>query len=317
MHNESRGPTTPASHAAPFCVAVDWGTTSLRVWVLDGAGRVLAESRGREGMMHAAEAGFEAVLRDHLRKAGSPSGLPVLICGMAGAKQGWVEAPYAPVPAAVEHLADRVARVDTPLGTVRILPGIAQADPGAPDVMRGEETQLFGLALNEPGAHRLVCMPGTHSKWVVMNGAVIERFATFMTGELFDVLAHHSILRHALDDEARPGPEHPAFMSAARRALSDPDALSGGLFALRAGQLLGFSGRDAGAAHLSGLLIGAEVAAALRRHKEHREVTLVASGVLAELYGAVLREAGVAVETADAEAACRRGLFEAASRLWA
>jgi 2-dehydro-3-deoxygalactonokinase len=307
----------PPADATPFCVAVDWGTTSFRLWVLDQAGRLLSESRSREGMMQAAEAGFEAVLRNAMARAEAPSGLPILICGMAGARQGWVEAPYAAVPAGVAQLTQQVAIVDTDLGIVRILPGVSQPDTAAPDVMRGEETQLLGLALERPSGRRLVCMPGTHSKWVEMNGATIERFATYMTGEMFDVLARHSILKHTLDLDIPPDPADPAFLAAASRALQDRGAVTGSLFALRAGQLLGFSGKPSGAAALSGLLIGAEVGAAMLRHVSDVEVTLVASGALADLYGAVLNEAGLTFVLADAEAATRRGLFEAARRLWA
>ncbi|MDP4022838.1 2-dehydro-3-deoxygalactonokinase [Methylobacterium sp. NEAU 140] len=298
----------------PFCGAVDWGTTRFRLWLLDRGGGVLAEARGPEGMTRAAETGFEAVLRGRLAEVGAPAGLPILICGMAGARQGWVEAPYVAVPAGLTGLADRAARVDTALGDVRILPGLCRADRAAPDVMRGEETQLLGL---DPAAGAaLLCMPGTHCKWVETEDGTVLRFRTAMTGELFDVLGRHSVLRHALaPDAAGPDADDPAFRAAAARALADPDPL-GALFALRAARLLGFAEPATGAAELSGLLIGAEVAAARRRHPGHDRVTLVASGPIAGLYDAVLRAAGFTVIPVDAEAATRRGLFAAARHLW-
>ena len=181
--------------------------------------------------------------------------------------------------------------------------------------MRGEETQLLGLGSGVGSGAALVCMPGTHCKWVETDGGTIRRFSTYMTGELFDLLGRHSILKHAVDVVATPNASDDAFLAAATRALTDRDAL-GALFALRAGQLLGFSEPAAGAAELSGLLIGAEIAAARRRHPGDGRLTLVASGTIADLYEAVLRLAGFTVILADAEAATRRGLFEAARRIW-
>ncbi|MDU6728173.1 MAG: 2-dehydro-3-deoxygalactonokinase, partial [Bradyrhizobium sp.] len=144
-------------------VAVDWGTSSFRAWLMAADGTELAESRGPEGMLQCATSGFAPVLRDHLRKLGGPADLPVLICGMAGARQGWVEAPYLQTPTRLDALHAGAICVETE-GDVRILPGLAQARADQPDVMRGEETQLFGVT--EPGFSGIVCIPGTHSKWI-------------------------------------------------------------------------------------------------------------------------------------------------------
>ena len=142
-------------------MVVDWGTSSFRGWLMSADGAALAESRGAEGMLHRAAAGaggFAAVLREHLARLGAPAGVPVLICGMAGARQGWAEAPYLRTPTRLDALHEGALRIDAP-GDIRILPGIAQSWPDRPDVMRGEETQLLGVT--EPGFTGLVCIPGT------------------------------------------------------------------------------------------------------------------------------------------------------------
>ena len=123
-------------------------------------------------MLHCAGTGFAPVLRDHLARLGAPEGTPVLICGMAGARQGWAEAPYLKTPTRLDALHEGAIRIDAP-GDIRILPGIAQARADRPDVMRGEETQLLGVT--DPGFTGLVCIPGTHSKWVRIDAGERRR----------------------------------------------------------------------------------------------------------------------------------------------
>src|SRR6266481_4087229 len=247
-------------------VAVDWGTSSFRGWLMSADGEALAESRGGEGMLHCtggAGAGFAPVLRDHLARLGAAEGAPVLICGMAGARQGWVEAPYLRTPTRLDDLHEGAIRIDTP-GDIRILPGIAQARPDRPDVMRGEETQLLGVT--EPDFTGLVCIPGTHSKWVSIEAGRVVEFSTYMTGELFSVIAQHSILAHAIETAGLLAADSQPFREGLSMALAEPTALTASLFRLRAAQLLGFEQRADGAARLSGLLIGTELADAVRRH---------------------------------------------------
>ncbi|MGY4482551.1 2-keto-3-deoxy-galactonokinase [Bradyrhizobium sp. LM3.2] len=148
----------------PAYVAVDWGTSSFRLWLIDRAGKVLTERRSDEGMLAAAKAGFPAVLQSHLAAVEAPDHLPVLVCGMAGARTGWVEAGYVDTPAPLSAVLKQAARVPGETRDIRILPGIAQRDTKAPDVMRGEETQLLGALGLDTAGEALVCMPGTHSK---------------------------------------------------------------------------------------------------------------------------------------------------------
>lgn len=298
-------------------VVVDWGTSSFRGWLMSADGATLAESRGSEGMLHCAGgAGFAPVLRDHLARLGAPAAAPVLICGMAGARQGWVEAPYLRTPTRLDALHEGAVRVEAPSdmgGDVRILPGIAQAHADAPDVMRGEETQLLGVT--EPGFTGLVCIPGTHSKWIRIEAGRVVAFSTYMTGELFSVIAQHSILLHAVEAAAPPADGQP-FRDGVSTALAAPTALTASLFRLRAAQLLGFQQRADGAARLSGLLIGTEIADAQRQHGSPRSVRLIAAGPLGRLYEAALGAQGIDVTAVDAEQASRLGLAKAALKIW-
>ena len=294
-------------------VVVDWGTSSFRGWLMSADGTPLAESRGGEGMLHCAATGFAPVLSDHLTKLGAPEGAPVLICGMAGARQGWVEAPYLKVPTRLDALHEGAVRIDAP-GDVRILPGIAQADANRPDVMRGEETQLLGVT--EADFTGLVCIPGTHSKWVSIDDGRVVEFSTYMTGELFSVIAEHSILAHAVDSAGPTPADSPAFREGLDTATMAPTALTASLFRLRAAQLLGFEQRADGAARLSGLLIGTELADAARRFGAPRQVRLIGTGALGRLYEMALAAQGLDVTTVDAEQASRLGLAKAAARIW-
>ena len=279
---------------------------------MGAAGEVIARTSGREGMTYAVQNGFENVLARHLAQAGAPSGLPVLICGMAGARQGWREAAYVGTPAPLAQLVGRSVKVDSHLGDIRILPGISHGDPAMPSVMRGEETQLLGLRTVRGNA--LVCMPGTHCKWVEIADGIVSRFSTFMTGELFDVLSTYSILQHAVDKGDIAGKD--AFRSAVRTASEAPELVWTRLFALRASQLLGQMERADGAAHLSGLLIGAEIGAARRLHGAGPKLTLVASGPLAALYQSAFVDEGFDVHHMDADEAAVSGLLFAARRIW-
>jgi 2-dehydro-3-deoxygalactonokinase len=308
----------------PAVAAVDWGTSSFRLWLLDAAGGVLAERRSSEGMLTAGTEGFGPILEKHLAAVNAPANLPVIVCGMAGARQGWIEAPYVTLPAGLDGiLAGAVPVPGQGSGQardIRILPGLAQRRADVPDVMRGEETQLAGiLPLFASGRH-IICMPGTHCKWVEAEDGVINGFRTWLTGELFSVLSKQSILRHSLGEDAAPAlPDTPAFVAACTEALGQGGDVGPSLFSIRAATMLQDLQPADAAARLSGLLIGAEIASARRVFDcPADKVILVASGPLGSLYAAALKLAGCAVLQADADEAVRAGLFEAAKRLgWA
>lgn len=293
--------------------AVDWGTTSFRLWLIGGEGAVIAERRSAEGLAEAGRAGFAHVLAGHLAALGAADDLPIVICGMAGSRQGWVEARYLDVPARLEAIVESAVTVPDPKRRIVILPGLAQRDPARADVMRGEETQLLGAsALSHGGADGLYCMPGTHSKWVKIESGRVTGFSTFMTGEIFAIVSAHSILAHALG----PGDvdaSDPAFAEAVLDMRRDPAALTNRLFSIRGSQLLFSEPPTTAKARLSGFLIGAELAGC--GVDDTASVTLIASGRLRPLYEKALAAAGVAVQTVDADAAVRNGLTLAAASL--
>jgi 2-dehydro-3-deoxygalactonokinase len=298
----------------PAYAAVDWGTSSFRLWLLDERDTVLAERRSGEGMTSAAKTGFADVLASHLQAVDAPRDLPVMICGMAGARQGWIEAGYVDVPASLLSVltgAVRVAGVDR---DVRILPGMAQRDVGYPDVMRGEETQLLGALRSQTG-EQLVCMPGTHSKWVRVTGEQVTAFSTYMTGELFEVISKHSVLSHSLSGAEAFDSDRPAFIEAVRNSFRFPQQVSNILFTVRSGTLLhGLAPTDA-AARLSGTLLGLEIAGGLSSLQDIPPIILVASGKLGTLYENAFSALSLTYETIDADEAVKRGLSLAAHKI--
>ncbi|XIA65448.1 2-dehydro-3-deoxygalactonokinase [Bradyrhizobium sp. TZ2] len=295
--------------------AVDWGTSSFRLWLVDRTGNVLGERRSHEGMMAAGKLGFAAVLQSHLEAVGAAPGLSVVICGMAGARQGWIEAGYVDTPARLTSILKHAVRVPAQDRDIRILPGIAQRDPNAPDVMRGEETQLLGALGVDAAGDAVVCMPGTHSKWVRASGGTVERFATFMTGELFGVVSRETILSHAVTgaDEAE---DIDAFKSAVTAGFESPAFAANLLFQVRSGQLL-YGGKPSSAREkISGILIGLELAAGLAGAIPRAGVTLVASGRLQMLYQLAFDTVSIPIRSIGAEDAVRRGLSMAAESIW-
>ncbi|MCZ4290880.1 2-dehydro-3-deoxygalactonokinase [Hoeflea alexandrii] len=294
----------------PALVAVDWGTSSFRLWLMSADGTVLAEHRSHEGMSEVAERGFEPVLETHLAALSAADHLPVVICGMAGSRQGWVEAGYIDTPADVTTIGETATIVPGTARRIIIIPGLAVRSEAEPDVMRGEETQLLGAHLEMPGGERY-CMPGTHSKWVSMDGATVTAFETFMTGELFSVISGKTILRHSTGDGSVDAND-PAFLTGVRDGWNQPAKTTHHLFSIRAGQLLHDHQASDNRARLSGLLIGAEFAGAGISGDE--QVGLVASGALQRLYHAALTECGVKVRGIEADVAVRRGLLESWQR---
>ena len=300
----------------PAYVAVDWGTSSFRLWLIGRDGGVIAERRSGEGMTTAARTGFADVLASHLAAIAAPAGLPVLICGMAGAKQGWVEAGYLDTPAALADIPAAAVRIPGLEADIRILPGLAQRDAAAPDVMRGEETQLLGAAGALGDGDHLVCMPGTHSKWVRLSVGKVAGFSTFMTGELFEAIARNTILSHAIAEAGAISGESVAFKSAVTRMIDKPALATSQLFSVRAGSLISGLSPDDAKARLSGTLIGLEIAGALSSVAAGTPVALVVSGGLGALYRAALSAAGLSPTVIDADTAVRNGLAAGAKALW-
>jgi 2-dehydro-3-deoxygalactonokinase len=291
-------------------IAVDWGTSKLRAWAMDDAGGVLDRAASGAGMGGLARDAFEPAL---LALVGGWLGdrtTDLIACGMVGARQGWVEAPYAPVPGPPLRPGGFARpEVRDPRLTVRVLPGLSQADP--PDVMRGEETQIAGLLAREPGFDGVACLPGTHSKWAHVSAGEVVSFASFMTGELFHLLATASVLRHSV---AGDGWSDADFVAAAEEAMARPERLAGRLFGIRAAGLLDELAPERARARLSGLLIGAELAAA-KPYWLGRDVVLIGVDALAVAYRAALAPLGVEARVLDATEMTLVGLTAAREEL--
>jgi 2-dehydro-3-deoxygalactonokinase len=298
----------------------DWGTSNLRIWLLDGDGRVLARAASADGADRIDPDGFEAVLRAKLVALGASwpaeTKLPVVICGMAGARNGWRETGYVAVPAAPTDCLRPVVGIEAVDLDIRIMPGLSKPDAQNPDVMRGEETQLLGFTAAEPDFSGLLCMPGTHSKWVRFAQGRIVNFHTAITGELFALLSGQSVLRHVIGHASGFTADHPAFESGLAVTLVQPERLMLDLFPVRAAGLLGGQTGAAAAARLSGLLIGAEIALSLAGALPAAPVVLVAAGKLAPLYARALTRAGRDVRLFDAEELVLDGLRTAARLLF-
>ena len=295
--------------------AADWGTSRLRVWLIDENGAPIGERRSDQGMQKVAREDYEGVLEHHLQELKAPDDLAVIVCGMAGARQGWQEADYLTVPTALNDIARRAVIVKNTQRDVRILPGLAQQDPSRPDVMRGEETQLLGALGNEEPS-MLACLPGTHSKWALIESGEVRGFSSYMTGEMFALLTQQSILRHAVGDNPDFDPRGVDFSTAVREAFESPQDVLGKLFSLRASGLLFDSSPDSCCGRLSGLLIGAEISTALMQFGKDQAVRLIASGKMADLYQTAFSATGVEFTAVDADEAVLKGLVSAAGKIW-
>ena len=297
-------------------IAVDWGTSSLRAWRFDATGAVTGEHRSNQGLLKVAAGGFAAALR----AAVSPwlrDDSVVLMSGMVGSRQGWAEAPYVAAPCGLDELAG--ALVEVPFDcSCYIVPGVMLRGGSAPDVMRGEETQLVGLdEEGAPPASSLSVLPGTHSKWVWRDAGRIAWFRTFMTGELFELLGQHGLLARSMTGLRVDATGFALGLAQARA----PGGLLEKLFTLRARWLFDELAADEMRGCLSGLLLGTELAdglAALAREAGPaaaavRRADLIANQTLAEVYGRALTAAGFDVRVAD-ETTAARGLQRIARR---
>jgi 2-dehydro-3-deoxygalactonokinase len=273
------------SQISPAWIAVDWGTSNLRAWAMGDQGSILAEAASDDGMGKLTREGYEPALLRLINPWLNGDRVPVIACGMVGSRQGWCEAPYRTVPCTPLDMAGQVSPPTTdPRLNVRIAPGLKQTTPA--DVMRGEETQIAGALRLMPGYDGVLCLPGTHSKWVHISAGEVVSFQTFMTGEMFALLSEASVLRHGMQGS---GWDDAAFDGAVSDALSRPERIGARLFALRA----------AARSRLSGLLIGTELAAA-KPYWLGQPVTLIGAEKLSAAYARALSAQGIEAQRLSA-----------------
>lgn len=285
-------------------IAADWGTSNMRAWAMGPDDTVLARTANGKGMGQLRPDQFEDALieavGDWLTEGHR---VPVIACGMVGARQGWIEAPYAQVPTTPIAATMTRAPAADPRIEVTIIPGVCQREPA--DVMRGEETQIAGYVALK-GHRGIVCMPGTHSKWAEIEDGEIKRFRGAMTGEIFALLVEQSVLRHSVAGDEWDDVE---FAGGVETALEDPAILTQ-LFSIRARGLLEGTGAGASRARLSGLLIGSELAGTADFWRQGT-VSLIGAPKLAALYRQALEIAGGEAQLLDGEAMTLAGLCAA------
>ncbi len=289
-------------------LALDWGTTNVRAYVADRGGQVLERRDFPLGVAGLAPGEAAQRFASEVRPAMQADALPALLCGMIGSTLGWQAVPYADCPATFPGLAGALHQVEAAGPPVWIVPGLRTQRPdGGPDVMRGEETQIFGWAMADVARQRgthLVCHPGTHAKWARVVDNRIDQFVTAMTGELFALLRTHSALK-----VAGAVPSDSAFEQGLV-AAGDGGALASRLFTARSRVVGGaMDPRDA-ESYLSGLLIGAEVAAtpALLGIGKGAEIAIIGDPALCEYYRRAMAWHGYATSLFDGEAAVLAGL---------
>lgn len=289
-------------------IAVDWGTSNMRAWAMSASGTILADATCADGMGKLTKAEFEPAL---MQIAGGWINGPttVIACGMVGSRQGWVEAPYAAVPCPALPESFVQAHTANPDLQVHVIPGIKQTDPA--DVMRGEETQIAGFLARNPNWDGVICLPGTHTKWVHVSADEVVSFQTFMTGEMFDTIAKKTILRHSMTTD---GWDDDAFQTGLGDAMARPEKLAARLFSLRANDLLHDVASGTARARLSGLLIGAELAAA-KPYWLGQQIAVIGEGSLSKLYVTALAQQSAPATQVQAAAITVAGLTAAYRRL--
>jgi len=290
-------------------IAIDWGTSSLRGARLSDTGQVIESREFQRGILTVAPGQFEAVFNEHFGDWMQTPDALCLISGMAGSRQGWQEAPYCPCPAGFAELGQHLLWLQP--HRMALVPGLSctAADPKhTPDVMRGEEVQIFGALQLAGRDSATLVLPGTHSKWAQVQAGRVRRFQTFMTGEVFALMGQHSILGKTMD---LSGPFDEAAFVQGLQQSQQPGGVLHHLFSVRT---LGLFERLSAAAlpsYLSGLLIGEEL-----RHQhltaDAGPVIVIGSNTLTQRYSQALHHLNIASQSRGAEATWA-GLFALAS----
>lgn len=268
----------------PALIGIDWGTSSLRAFLMGSDGKVLDRISKLQGIMHVENGDFEGTFDALVGTWIGKDSLPVIASGMITSRNGWIETPYVNVPAGATELAAALVPLTTAKGiTVHFITGMTMEHCGVPDVIRGEETQIVGASAlgMEDG---VFVLPGTHSKWITIQGNRIEDFTTFMTGELFSALRKYTILGKLMID----GPFHEAaFRMGVAAGLAAGARLLHDLFSVRSLPLFEKISSDMVADYLSGMLIGAEIGG-VDSSMVTGSVTIVGRDDLADRYAIAL-----------------------------
>ncbi|WP_338847675.1 2-dehydro-3-deoxygalactonokinase [Massilia sp. W12] len=285
-------------------IGIDWGKRNRRAWLLDKHGQMLGQHLDDKGDL-SRESEFEEALLE-LMDMWALRHADVLISGMAGSREGWLETPYLRAGQDLSMLGQglcevKLKRRELAQTRCRIVPGVCYTDEsGLPDVMRGEETLLYGAALQGAG-HGWVVLPGWHSKWVRLEYGAVRELESYMTGELYDLLGRQGSLASLTimrqHDQGR-------FEAGLRRAGSEAAALTHEIFTCRALVVTDHMPALHAASYLSGLLIGAELHDMQRRMgagKHPPAVHIIADMHLAQRYAQALDFFGIRHQHWDPE----------------
>ncbi|WP_316858640.1 2-dehydro-3-deoxygalactonokinase [uncultured Cohaesibacter sp.] len=293
----------------PFCIAVDWGTSRFRAYLVSQDGDILEQVSSHDGMARVEAGAFAETLFQQCKPwLDAYDNIPVLMAGMVGSRNGWLEVPYARCPAGSQELALGTKKVETPADfETFIVPGLETHDGQYMDVMRGEETQIIGSGMTDG----TVILPGTHSKWAQVENGQILSFSSFMTGEVFGLFKNHSILRLLAKSDATevdPQKTDAAFVKGLDAAHL-PGGLLNAAFMARTGVLAGtLNGEDVDP-FLSGLLVGTEILSARPLMTSHQNLLVIADGILAHCYALALKHQGYIAEIISPETAFVTGLL--------
>jgi 2-dehydro-3-deoxygalactonokinase len=287
-------------------IVADWGTTRFRGYLVEGE-TILGRVSSDEGVSALKSGEHRGVfLRQCGRWLEAEPDAPVLLVGMVGSREGWVVAPYATCPADAAEIARSMIPVDLGGGRqAHIVPGLTcEPAPGAADVMRGEETLVLGAGV----ADGVVCLPGTHPKWIEMRGGEIARFATYMTGEMYALLREHSMIGRLATEPGDPAGFERGLKAARRNEGDQRVGLLHLLFAARAAVVSGRMDPSLLGPYLSGLLTGDEIAGALAQFPATSSVTIVADSPRADLYVDALGRRGITTKVRAPQEALIAGL---------
>jgi len=296
-------------------IAGDWGTSRLRLYLCEASGNVLARGDGEGASVPDCAGRFAAAVAAWDKAHGQ---LPAVLAGMVGSTIGWREVPYLKCPAKPAAIADAALRFEAGGRAIAILPGLScKGKTGAPDVMRGEETQILGALRLHPnlakGRH-VFCLPGTHAKWVVVGNGAVTQFQTALSGELFELLRRHSVLAR---DSADVDPQSAAFALGLDfgRANRKTDLLHL-LFSTRSRVVTGEIAKADAGSYLSGLVLGKDIATAMALLEIDAPVQLICTPALAALYGKALATYDVKSAAVDGDRAALAGLVHAHTEIF-
>ena len=297
-------------------IAGDWGTSRLRLYLCDAGGHILARGESEGASVPDCAGRFTAAVAAWDKAHGV---LPAVLSGMVGSSIGWREVPYLKCPAVPAAIANAALRFETDGRAVAILPGLScRGKTGAPDVMRGEETQIVGaLRLHShlaKGRH-VFCLPGTHTKWALVTDGTVTQFQTALSGELFELLRRHSVLAR---DSSEVDAQSPAFALGLEFARQKADLLHL-LFSARSRVVTGELANSDAASYLSGLVLGKDIASAMALFDTalfDGVVQMICTPALAALYGKALSAYDVKSAVIDGDRAALAGLVHAHAEIF-